>query len=353
MIPAAVTLRGYVARGAGVAAGFTALPWVREQLLRLTGTDPHPGTFNLELRDPQQLQAWLAARARFDLVLEPPDRAWCRARCARVRIAGRHPGAIVAPEIRGYPEDRVEIVASLGLRAALGVADGTGIDLEIPAPLAHTTVLFDVDGTLVDSIPAHRLIAEAAAAPYGFAITDAHMRAALSTAQGNFWDQVVPPGYPDRESLFQALHAAAWREAPRIIRDHARPFPDLAQTLGALARRGTTLAIMTGSAGHTLHVLEDAGLLARFRAVVTGKDVARRKPDPEGLLLCCERLGVDPSAALYVGDAEIDVCAARAAGMTAVAVLSGAGTSADLAQVGADFLIPDHRALPALFAPVP
>jgi phosphoglycolate phosphatase-like HAD superfamily hydrolase len=78
-----------------------------------------------------------------------------------------------------------------------------------------------------------------------------------------------------------------------------------------------------------------------FETVITGQDVERRKPDPEGLLKAALALKLKPSEVMYVGDTAVDVQASRAAEMTSVAVLSGAGDSALLSAEGPDRIIYD------------
>ena len=86
----------------------------------------------------------------------------------------------------------------------------------------------------------------------------------------------------------------------------------------------------------------------RFDAVVLGPDVSRGKPDPEGILACLGKLGVAPAAALYVGDAAIDILASRAAGIRVVSVLTGAGDSAALSTHYPDRLVSCHAKLSAI-----
>ncbi len=131
--------------------------------------------------------------------------------------------------------------------------------------------------------------------------------------------------------------------------EHARVFPNIYNTLLKLVEMGASLGIVTGSGRTSLELLYSAGVQDLFDAVVTGADVARRKPHPEGLLKCLDALGVKASDAVYVGDTSIDMQAGRAAGMTAVAVLSGAGNSAALCEAGAHRIIHSHSALIKLF----
>ena len=120
---------GRVASGLGEGASFTRLPWARAEFLAKLGIDPFPGTLNLALDD---RTAWRQQRTRPGVVIRAPDPSWCNARAYRVRVAGRLDAAVVVPEIAGYPEDRIEIIAEVSLRDALGLRDGDVVTIEFP-----------------------------------------------------------------------------------------------------------------------------------------------------------------------------------------------------------------------------
>jgi HAD superfamily hydrolase (TIGR01509 family) len=335
-------VRGRVRTGLGRGASFTQLDWVRDQLVSAVGIDPHPGTLNLELEAPLPREWRADDGCRCALV--PPDETFCRATAQAVRIAGRLPAAIVRPAVAGYSDRQLELVAAVPLRDALSLADGDVVSLEQVQRLPARAVIFDLDGTLVDSIEAYRTVAERAARPLGLEITLAVVREALNTNQA-FWDIVLPPDRPGRAELVRKLEAEAARQWPAVLQTHGRAFAGLGATLKALRDRGARLGIVTGSAGASLQRLEDEGLLGLFAAVVTGRDVAHVKPDPEGLLRCAEALGVAPADAVYVGDTPLDVRASLAAGMGAVAVLTGAGDCAMLSAAGPHRVISCHERL--------
>ncbi len=337
-------IQGYVATGRGEGAGFTQLDWVRHQFIEQLGIDPFPGTLNLILDSQPDLQSWAELKATDGRALIPLDPQWCNARCYPVRIGGRLPGAIVLPEVPGYPDAQVEVIAALRVREFLSLRDGDRLSLEVSRLLPVRAVIFDVDGTLVDSLEAYRVVAELAAAPFGLQITPAVVRHALNTGQ-NFWEMLVPADQPDRARMIKRLREEAVRHWPQVLRDHGRVFPGLRQTLESLQAQGVRLGIVTGSREGVFQPLSEDGLMGFFASVVTGKDVQRRKPDPEGLLKCVEALGIKPHEAVYVGDTPVDVEASRAAGLTAVAVLSGAGDSASLSAAGPDWIIPSHARL--------
>jgi CTP-dependent riboflavin kinase len=125
-----VILTGILARGLGEGASFTGLPWARAAFVARLGIDPFPGTVNLRLADPAARALWARLRGRPGVRIEPPDPAWCAARCFPVTIAGRIPGAVVLPEVPSYPGDKVEVIAAIAVRDALGLRDGDAVALE-------------------------------------------------------------------------------------------------------------------------------------------------------------------------------------------------------------------------------
>ena len=120
-------LGGTVASGQGEGASFTLLPWARAAFVARLGIDPFPGTLNLS---PDDRAAWAAIRAAPGIEIKSPEPAFCNARAYRVRIGGKIDAAIVVPEIAAYPEDKIEVIAPVGLRDALGLQDGDRVVLE-------------------------------------------------------------------------------------------------------------------------------------------------------------------------------------------------------------------------------
>jgi HAD superfamily hydrolase (TIGR01509 family) len=333
-------------RGLGKAAAFTQLDWVRRRFIDAAGIDPYPGTVNLEVLD-EHRPAWQAWRALEGDAIDAPDASYCSARCYPVRIEGRLPAAVVVPQVEGYPEHKIEVVSALHVGGHFDFDVGAAVRLEPCRPLEAKAVLFDLDGTLIDSLGAFLEVARIAAGLHRLEVSEAQVRQALCTG-ANFWKGVIPEGRQDAEELKKALLAHAGREWPRVLREHGRPFPGLAATLDALRSRGIALGIVRGARPEVLDLLRE--VLDRFDAVVLGPDVSRRKPHPEGLSKCLDRLGVAAAHALYVGDTPLDIQASRAAGVRAIGVLTGAGDSALLSAHEPDRLVASHAKLPALVA---
>jgi len=348
--PAAIT--GTLARGRGEAAGFTRLDWVRQQMIGHVGIDPHPGTYNVQVSHEASRAAWRAVRAGDASVIEPPaGSGFCRGFLHPMRVAGT-PAAAVVPDVADYTEDTIELVSAIGLREHHGHAEGEQVALEPWRPIRARAIVFDVDGTLVDSVAAYFEIARVAAALYDYPITMQHVKTALESGR-SFWNEVVPQDAPDRDARMKAMVARARAAWPSVVNEHARLFPNLATTLRTLADAGFTLGIVTAGDGQVISHLRAAGLADAFRSVVTGKDVAKRKPDPEGIVKCVDELGFAPDEVVYVGDTPLDVQASRGAGVHVFGVLTGASSSATLTRAGADRLLATLDGIERLVEPVP
>jgi len=126
-------IRGQVVSGEGRGRNFTRLDWARRQFVDKLGIDPFPGTVNLIVVDADSQSVWDRLKntpgARICNPREGPQD--CSARCYRVSIGGQVDGVVVFPEVAGYAEDRVEIIAAIGVRNALGTSDGDSLTLEI------------------------------------------------------------------------------------------------------------------------------------------------------------------------------------------------------------------------------
>jgi HAD superfamily hydrolase (TIGR01509 family) len=182
-------------------------------------------------------------------------------------------------------------------------------------------VLFDMDGVLIGSEPTHRAAAQTALREHGLAVPD-----------DADWERVFL-GRPDRDGL------VAWFAQHRLVADIAAllaakqigvaarlaaavtPCADGQWLARALHRRGVPLALVTAARRTELDlVLRRCDLGGAFAATVSADEVAVGKPDPAPYLHGAAALGIPARACLVIEDAVPGLCAAEAAGMTAIVV---------------------------------
>lgn len=125
-----LTLVGTVVSGSGEGARFTALEWARAAFEQQLGFEPWPGTLNLQVIGTGWAEALRRSGPESGIPIVPPD-GYCAARCFPALVAGRIHGAVVRPEVDGYPDDKLELLAPVFLRRALELADGDTVELHV------------------------------------------------------------------------------------------------------------------------------------------------------------------------------------------------------------------------------
>ena len=123
-------LTGVVFSDLGRAAAFMSVERVRKTLGEKLGFVPYPGTLNLRLDSNEAMESWREARARRGIEIPSEEPAHCHARCFSVEIEGKRRGAVILPEVVGYPPDKVEVIAPVRLKDELGVEDGERVTIE-------------------------------------------------------------------------------------------------------------------------------------------------------------------------------------------------------------------------------
>jgi len=217
------------------------------------------------------------------------------------------------------------------------------------SPHSSPLIVFDLDGTLVDTAPdlietlniifaRHNVppvAFEDARAMIGAGVKPLLVRGLVSRAKH------LPPDEIDLlfEEYLQVYAAH--------IADRSRPFPGLGDALDELAADGCRFAVCTNKLEWlSVRLLDALGLSPRFAAVCGADTFAMKKPDPEMLRLTIAQAGGDARRAVMVGDSMTDVATAKAAGIPVVAVDFGY-TETPAAELGAERLISHFSALPA------
>jgi len=198
-------------------------------------------------------------------------------------------------------------------------------------------VLFDLDGTLIDSAPDLGAAADKMRTDRGLpslpdseyrTMAGAGARGMLGVAFG------VTPESPD----FEALREEFFVNYERCMTERTYVFDGVLHLLQAIESRGLAWGVVTNkSKRFTDPLAAQLPLFANAAVVISGDTTPFAKPHPEPLFEAARRLGLEPAHCVYVGDDERDILAARAAGMFSVAACYGyLGAQADTAQWGAD-----------------
>jgi beta-phosphoglucomutase len=203
-------------------------------------------------------------------------------------------------------------------------------------------VIFDLDGVIVDSHPAHKRAWKSFFASVGIDVADREL-------------EVVLEGQKRKDILEHFLGELSDEEVARygaakdsLFRQHigqvqtVRGFSEFAHQV---EEAGIPIAVgSSASRNRTEYMLEQFRLSERFGAVITGDDVEKGKPDPAIFQLAAHELGVEPGNVLVCEDAANGVAAAKAAGMKCLAIAAN-GRGPILRRAGADKVVPDFSAI--------
>jgi len=185
------------------------------------------------------------------------------------------------------------------------------------------TVLFDLDGTLLDTAPDLAAALNVVLSEHGREPLPHEAIRPVVSHGGNAiircgfrLDAADPAIEPLRQRLLEVYRAN--------LSTLTRPFPGMLEVLDTLEARGLNWGVVTNKPGWlTEPLLDDLGLLRRAASVVCGDTLAQRKPDPAPMLHACTLAGGKPQRCVYVGDAQRDVEAGINAGMYTVVALFG------------------------------
>lgn len=211
-------------------------------------------------------------------------------------------------------------------------------------------ILFDLDGTMVDSAPdivaaANRMLDDLDARALPFQT----VKDFIGKGVPNLVRRVLEAS--DLSGMINDVHAQVlFHRHYRNTNGHfGRVFPGVREGLAALQQAGYQLGCVTNKPlALTESLLESTGLAAFFEAVVGGDSIPQMKPDPEPLLHACRRMEADPATCVLVGDSAVDVAAARAAGMPVYIVRYGYPGPAGHQGMQCDRLIDSFNELPDL-----
>ena len=211
--------------------------------------------------------------------------------------------------------------------------------------MKYQTVLFDMDGTLLDTLTDMEAAVNHILTQYGYPVrTLEEVRRFVGNGAGLLIHRALPQGVdPAREAEVLAAYRAYY-QAHNCIR--TRPYEGIPELLAALRRAGVRTAVVSNKPDETTRILA-----ARFFPELDGalgqRDGVAAKPAPDMVLRALEQLETPLERAIYIGDSEVDVATARAAGIPCISACWGYRNEEELLAAGARHLCRTPRDIPA------
>jgi HAD superfamily hydrolase (TIGR01509 family) len=203
------------------------------------------------------------------------------------------------------------------------------------SPIRPPAMLFDLDGTLIDSVYQHVLAWQEALRAGGIELSVWKLHRRIGMSGGLFVAALLRETggvlSPDQIRALNLAHAEAYARR----RDTVRPLPGARELLAALTERKVKWAIATSGLALAARPALDMLNLPDDTPLVTRDQVRYAKPDPDLFLAAAERIGVDIRSAIVVGDSIWDLLAARRAGALGVGLLAGGYGREELERAGA------------------
>ena len=200
---------------------------------------------------------------------------------------------------------------------------------------AQRALIFDLDGTLVDTVYAHVFAWQRAFAEVGLPIDGWRIHRRIGMSGGLFARaaarEIGRPFSNKEADAIQLRHGELYRE----MLPERRPLPGAVELLCELRKEGIPHGIATSGRRPEIDASLDALGVGDETVVVERGHVDRAKPEPDLFLTCAERIGISPADCYVVGDAVWDLLAARRAGMLSVGLLSGGYGEDELNRAGA------------------
>ena len=207
-------------------------------------------------------------------------------------------------------------------------------------------VLFDLDGTLIDSAPDLGAAADKMRTDRGLESFPLELYRPMAGAGARGMIDVAF-GLSPADARFEALKEEFFLNYEACLVEKTYVFDGVTELIELICRSGLKWGVVTNkSARFTVPLTRAMPLFSTAQTIISGDTTAHAKPHPEPLFEAARQLQLAPARCLYVGDDERDIVAGRAAGMPTVAAAYGyLGTAADTAAWNADFTIATPSAL--------
>ncbi|MGD9350421.1 MAG: HAD family hydrolase [Desulfobacterales bacterium] len=221
--------------------------------------------------------------------------------------------------------------------------------------LTVAAVIFDLDGTLIDSIDIYFRIVENALERLGLPPVSRTKILTAAESEDFKWELVLPQEVQlRRASIIEEAWGVINEIAPQMFADDLDIIEGADGALKMVSAKGLKIGLVTSTQKHYLETkmlpLKNAGVDDLIEATVTSDDVDKRKPAPDPLVLCARKLALKPAECVYIGDTATDMQAGKAAGMQTIGVLTGFDDYDALSKEQPDAIIDSIRHLGEVLA---
>jgi len=194
--------------------------------------------------------------------------------------------------------------------------------------LKVAAVIFDLDGTLIDSIDIYFTIVENALKRLNLPAVSRNQIIAAAESEEFKWELVLPQEVLSRkEEIIDETWAVINEIAPQMFADNLELIQGAERIVENLSSGGLKIGLVTSTRRQYLETkmqpLKNAGVDTLFEAIITADDIEKRKPAPDPLIACAQQLELKSGGCVYVGDTTTDIKAGKAAGMRTIGVLTG------------------------------
>ena len=216
-------------------------------------------------------------------------------------------------------------------------------------------VIFDLDGTLIDSIDIYFAIVEKALERLNLPAVSRSQILAAAESENFKWELVLPQDVLNRkEKIIDEAWTVINEIAPQMFADNLDLIQGAGRIVENIASNGLKIGLVTSTQRKYLATkmqpLKDAGVDQLFEAIITSDDVEKRKPAPDPLITCAQQLDMKTDNCVYVGDTTTDIKAGKAAGMQTVGVLTGFDDYESLNRENPDAIIDSVQMLGSVIA---
>lgn len=209
-----------------------------------------------------------------------------------------------------------------------------------------TTIIFDLDGTLLDTLQDLAAAVNHALASHGLPLrNETEVRSFLGNGIRSLVERAVPEGLTGEkfEQVFETFRTYYMEHC----QDRTQPYEGILPLIKQLHKRGYKMGIVSNKVDAAVQELNDRFFKTYIETAVGESPTVRRKPCPDAVLAALRRLGSSPAEAVYVGDSEVDLATAENAGLPCVSVLWGFRDHDFLLAHGATRCIARPEELPA------